>query len=91
VLRILQATAVDGSVLLRLEGKVSGPWVDELSKLSSQILQKPATRLALDLSEVSFIDANGLELLRELLSRSVSLSSCSLLVAQQLKSSEEVR
>lgn len=91
VLRIFQATAVDGSVVLRLEGTLRGPWVGELRELSSGILQRPTTRLVLDLSEVSFIDAQGLELLRELSSRSVSLRNCSLLVTQQLKSSEEVQ
>jgi anti-anti-sigma factor len=91
VLRIFQATTVDGSVVLRLEGKVRGPWVDELRELASEILGKPATRLVLDLSEVSFIDTDGLRLLRELSSRHVSLNNCSLLVAQQLKSLEDTR
>lgn len=91
VLRIFQTTAVDGSVVLKLEGKVRGPWVDELRELSSTILQEPAIRLALDLSEVSFIDTDGLKLLRELSSRHVSLNNCSLLVTQQLKSLEEMR
>ena len=89
MLRIFQTTAVDGSVVLRLEGKVRGPWVDQLRELSSEILQKPATRLVLDLSEVSFIDTDGLKLLRELSSRHVSLNNCSLFVAQQLKALEE--
>ena len=91
MLRIFQATGADGSVVLRLEGKVCGPWVDELRALSSAVLQKPATRLELDLSEVAFIDADGLELLRELSSKHVSLNNCSLLVVQQLKSLEEMR
>ena len=91
VLRIFQATAVDGSVVLRLEGKVCGPWADELRELSSKILQTPVARLVLDLAEVSFVDAHGLEVLRELSSRSVSFNNCSLLVAQQLKSSAEVQ
>jgi anti-anti-sigma factor len=90
-MRIFQATAVDGSVVLRLEGKVRGQWVDEIRRLSSEILQKPATRLVLDLAEVSFIDTDGLELLCELSSRHVSLSNCSLFVTQQLKALEEKR
>ena len=91
MLRIFKATSADGSVVLRLEGKVRGPWVDELRALSSVVLQTPATRLVLDLSEVSFIDTDGLKLLRELSSNHVSLRNCSLLVAQQLKSLEEMR
>jgi anti-anti-sigma regulatory factor len=88
MLRILQATARGGPVVLRLEGQVRGRWVDELRRLSSEILQKPASRLELDLAEVSFLDADGVELLRELSSRHVSLNNCSLFVAQQLKAVE---
>ena len=84
-MRISQATEVGGSVVLRLEGKMSGQWVDELRRLTSEILQKPATRLVLDLADVSFIDADGLELLHELSSRHVILRNGSLFVTQQLK------
>ena len=91
MLRIFQATSLDGSVVLRLEGKVCGPWVDELRELTSEILQKPASRLVLDLGEVSFIDTDGLKLLRELSWRHVSVNNCSLLVTQQLKSLGEGR
>ena len=76
-------------MVLRLEGKVCGPWVDHLREISSEILQKRATRLALDLAEVSFVDTDGLKLLRDLSSRHVSLNNCSLFVAQQLKALEE--
>jgi anti-anti-sigma factor len=88
-MRIFQATEADGSVVLRLNGQVSGQWVDGLRHLTSEILQKPSTRLVFDLAEVSFIDADGLELFRELLSPHVSVSNCSLFVAQQLKALEE--
>jgi anti-anti-sigma regulatory factor len=50
-----------------------------------EILQEPAVRLVLDFAEVSFIDADGLELLRELSSRHVILRNGSLFVTQQLK------
>jgi len=88
-MRIFQATEVDGSIELTLEGKVRGQWVDELRHLASEILQRPATRLALDLAEVSFIDADGLELLRELSARHVSLNNCSLFVTHQLRALED--
>lgn len=84
-MRIPQLTEVGGAVVLRLEGKVSGQWVDELRRVTWEILQEPATRLVLDLAEVSFIDADGLELLRELSSRHAILRNGSLFVTQQLK------
>ena len=90
-MRIFQATDADGSVVLRLEGKMRGQWVDELRYLSLEILQKPATRLVLDLAEITFIDTAGLELLHELSSRHVSLNNCSLFVTHQLKASGQKR
>ena len=90
-MRIFQATESDGSVVLRLNGPVRGQWVDELKQLSSAILQDPTARLVLDLGEVSFIAADGLELFRELSSRHVSFSNCSLFVTEQLKALEEKR
>ena len=88
-MRIFHRTEVGGVKVLRLEGKVSGQWVDELRRLTSEILTEPATRLVLDLAEVSFIDADGLELLHQLSSRHVILRNGSLFVTQQLKTIED--
>lgn len=87
-MRIVQATDDDGAVVLGLNGQMRGRWVDELRSVSSEILRQPATRLILDLAEISFIDDDGLELLRELLSPRVTVRHCSLFVAQQLKALE---
>ena len=86
-MRIRPAEA-DGFVVLRLEGYLSGQWVDELRRVTSEPLREPA-RLVLDLAEVTFIDADGLALLRELSSRHVILRNGSLFVTQQLKAIEE--
>ena len=87
-MRIRPAEA-DGSVVLRLEGTLSGQWVGELRRVTSEPLREPAARLVLDLAEVTFIDADGLALLRELLFRQVILRNGSLFVTQQLKTIEE--
>lgn len=89
MLRIIQTSDVGDPVVLRLEGQVRGQWVDALRHLSSEILQKTGARLVLDLAEVSFIDADGLKLLRDLASQHVRLTNGSLFVAQQLKAFEE--
>ena len=90
-MRIVRATDVDGSVVLRLEGTMRDQWVDELRHLASEILQKPTTRLVLDLADVTFIDSPGLALLHELSSRHVRLNNCSLFVTHQLKAIEQKR
>jgi anti-anti-sigma regulatory factor len=74
---------------LRLEGQISGAWVNELRRVCFEILLKPAGRLVLDLAEVSFIDADGLELFRQLSVERVSLSNCSAFTAEQLKATTE--
>ena len=56
-----------------------GQRCDDLHAFSDEV------RLTLDLADVSFADAAGIELLKELRSRLVVLLSPSSLVAEQLK------
>jgi anti-anti-sigma factor len=92
MLRVFRETSIDRAVVLRLEGQVSGRWVDELRRACNQVLQLDGgagNRLVLDLAEVSFIDAAGVELFRGLSSRQVALSNCSLFAAELLKGMEQ--
>jgi anti-anti-sigma regulatory factor len=84
VLRISLVEAPDEAVTVRLEGRVSGPWVEELRRWCEQWL---ATRggLTLDLTDVSFIDLDGVALCRGLRDRQVAFLHCSPFVAEQLK------
>jgi anti-anti-sigma factor len=74
---------------LKLEGQIRGEWVNELRRVCLEILLKPAGQLVLDLGEVSFIDATGLELFRELSAERVSLRNCSPFTAEQLKAAQQ--
>lgn len=87
MLRISQAvTSDEETVLLRLEGQVSGQWVEELRRACSEHQGNGhRSQLALDLAEVSFIDADGVALFRELTARRVRLMNCSPFAAEQLK------
>jgi anti-anti-sigma factor len=85
----IQPAEADGSIVLQLVGNLSGQWVDELRRVAAEPLREAAARLVLDLAEVTFIDADGLALLRELASRHVILRNGSLFVMQQLKTIEE--
>jgi anti-anti-sigma regulatory factor len=58
--------------------------VDELSRSCERILGIGGT-LSVDLSEVSFVDRDGVELLQRLRARDVALVNCSPFVAEQLK------
>jgi ABC-type transporter Mla MlaB component len=67
----------------QLEGKLVGPWVEELRRLSDAVLASHKT-LHLDLEKVWFVDSNGIALLRELGEKQVAQMNCSQFISQQL-------
>ncbi len=90
MLRISHAgeASADDRECLRLEGQVRGPWVVELRRVCAEAISSNGPvvpRLVLDLRDVSFIDAEGIELFRELSAHRISLTNCSPFVAEQLK------
>jgi anti-anti-sigma regulatory factor len=84
MLRISTIEARDRSVTLRLEGRLVGPWVEELRQ-SCDVVLAGGRGLALDLGDVSFVDASGVLLVRTLTGRQVRVLRCSLFVAEQLR------
>lgn len=78
----------DRTVTLRLEGRIAEPWTSELRKTCDQLLSEKKS-LQLDMAEVSFADHGGLQLLRSLKSRGVSLVECSPFTAEQMKNRSE--
>ena len=82
--RISLVEAPNEAVTLRLEGQLRGPWVEELRRSCEQFLAT-GSGLVLDLTEVSFIDIDGVALCRRLRDRSVAFLHCSPFVAEQLK------
>ena len=74
----------DDAALLRLEGRVIGPWVAEVRRSCDQALARRG-RLTLDLASVSYVDADGVALLRELTHRQVAFANTTPFVAAQLE------
>jgi anti-anti-sigma regulatory factor len=85
MLRITVVESSSEAVRLRVEGRVTGRWVEELRKSCDLQALSDGIRLTLDLADVSFVDPAGIELLKELRSRCVTLLSPSPFVAEQLK------
>jgi len=90
MLRISQRAAENagGATCLRLEGQVTGPWVDELRRVCTETSGNDGHsqgHLVIDLAGVSFLDADGIALFRELAARRVLFSNCSTFIAEQLK------
>jgi outer membrane protein TolC/ABC-type transporter Mla MlaB component len=70
----ITTTDTDEKVTLKLEGKLSGPWVEELARcwrMSSDIYNKRG--LVVDLSGVTFVDAAGKKLLCSISSEGAQL------------------
>ena len=72
------------TAILRLEGRVAGPWVSELRMACEKTLGE-GRPVELDLAGVSFVDASGVVLLTHFRSRGISLIECSPFVSEQLK------
>ena len=74
----------DQAIEFALEGKLVGPWVDELRRLSHDALSQNKS-VSLNLEKVWFVDARGAALLRDLAGRQVSQYNSSQFVSQQVK------
>ena len=84
MLKISQAGKANHSVTLKLEGRVVGPWVGELRQVCETHLSE-GRALKLDLTDVTFADADGVVTLASLKSRGVTVTNCSPFVEEQLK------
>ena len=74
--------------ILRLEGRVAGPWVIELWTACEKVIGE-GKALALNLAGVSFLDSAGVTLLTKVRCRGIQLAECSPFVAEQLKAGGE--
>lgn len=88
MLRAMIVESSEDTVKLRVEGRMAGQWVEELRTACELQGINHGVRLIIDLAEVSYVDSAGIELLKELKSRCVTLLSPSPLVLEQLKSVE---
>jgi ABC-type transporter Mla MlaB component len=84
VLKISVTNESNEATQFQLEGKLVGPWVEELRRLSDEALSRQEA-VSLDLGKVWFIDAHGIALLRDLAARRVAQVNCSQFISQQLK------
>ncbi len=69
-----------GPPMLKLEGKLSGPWVPELERSWNECLNEGLARpVQVDLSEVTFISTEGETLLKTMFQQGADLQSHSLM------------
>jgi anti-anti-sigma regulatory factor len=73
----------DSTRTLKLEGKLKGPWVEELRRACEEP-RFPPNWLCLDLADVTFIDSSGLQALHELVQLGATIVGCSGFIADLL-------
>ena len=74
MLRITSTTCPEG-VRLLLEGRLAGPWVEELARCWKGLTTRDAGSICVQLDGVTFIDAAGSALLRTMNEQGAVLAS----------------
>jgi anti-anti-sigma regulatory factor len=83
VLRITAIQANGSPVTLKLEGKILAEGVPLLERECEERLAK-RDRVVLDLSQVTFVDRSGIQMLQRVSARSVSIVNGSAFIAELL-------
>jgi hypothetical protein len=81
VLKITRLSHERSRFTIKLEGEVFGPWVDSV-RAACAIRGRQPRRL--DLAAVTYVDAAGVELLRDLIAEGVEIAACSSFVRELL-------
>lgn len=84
MLKISQVRNTSRSTTLRVEGRVVGPWAEELRQ-AGQALLAEGLKIRLDLIDVSFADETGMSVILALKKQGVVLTRCSPFLAELLK------
>jgi ABC-type transporter Mla MlaB component len=81
MLRITWVGKVDAAPVLRLEGELLEPWLEEVRRASAA----PPAGAQLDLAALTYVDRAGLQLLRQLCAGPWHVATCSRFVAELLQ------
>ena len=84
MLKITRAVLSEKEISLQLDGRVTGQWVRLLRETAESALDE-GVGLSLDLKNISFIDCEGIALIRNLIERGVRHTNPPLFVAEQIK------
>jgi anti-anti-sigma regulatory factor len=88
MLKITRTVLSDKEVTLQLDGRVSGQWVELLRETAESALDD-GVALCMDLKNISFIDCDGIALIRNLIERGVRHANAPLFVADQIKNCKD--
>src|ERR1700689_4446838 len=85
MLRITLIGSSEGAPVLRVEGRITGCYVEELRRACDAHISLDQIQLSLELADVSFADPAGIELLQDLRRRGVGLIQTTPFMTEQLK------
>jgi hypothetical protein len=83
VLKITRLSRKGRGLTIKVEGQILGPWLGTLRAACTARGRRPR-RLRLDLAAVTYVDAAGVQLLRELMAEGVAIAACSSFVGELL-------
>jgi len=70
------------SIVLRLEGRLAGPWVQELERCWDSVVGSTTNHpLTVDLSAVTYVDSDGKDLLKKIHKQGARLVACGCLTS----------
>ena len=84
MLKITRVVLSKQETTLRLDGRVAGQWVGLLSDSADSALIE-GLKLTIDLKNISFIDCEGIALLKRLIARVADPVNAPLFVTEQIK------
>ena len=84
MLKITRVVLSEKEITLQLDGRVSGQWIGLLRETAESALDEGMT-LCVDLKNISFIDCEGIDLMRNLIERGVRHENAPLFVVDQIK------
>ena len=87
MLKISEHKHPNHTVTLRLEGRIVGPWVEELKQVCEPLVEKGG-QLALDLTDVGFVDEAGVITLANLSVQGAKLLNATPFVEAQFRSAQ---
>jgi ABC-type transporter Mla MlaB component len=90
MLKITTAVLSKQEITLQLDGRVTGQWV-ELLRQSARVVLDQGVMLNIDLKNISYVDCEGIALMRDLIRRGARHINPPLFVAEQIKKCSEVQ
>jgi anti-anti-sigma regulatory factor len=80
MLRITEVFKDDKSIDLKLEGKLVGTWTQDLERICLYHRDEENKTVALDFSDVTFIDKKGVKILQKIKDERIKIINCSLFI-----------